>query len=405
MNNLKNSIHFFWEGINEQGEQVHGEIFSESPQQLKQILQLKNIYPTKIRRSLLFFNFKFSSKVKHKHIVDFTHQLALSLQAGIELNQALTIITSESQQIKFKQLILFIKEKIEQGESLSQALATQNKYFDAIYISLITAGETSGTLSMMLDKLNQYQQQMLRIRQKISHALFYPVSVAMIAIIITSCLLLFVVPQFQNVFSSMGATLPKITTLVISLSINLHHYGIPLTLFLFSLFIFLNTVYKKIQYFKTMVEAFLFRFPIIKQLIHLANLMRVLQILHTLLQSGLPLVNALRLCESTLSLHRYREHMKRMIDAIENGQAFQLALKQNSLFDSRCNHMLTIAENIGNLIPTLKILAEQTEHQFNQLLDKMSKLLEPLLMIVLAIFIGTLIIAMYLPIFKLGSVV
>lgn len=394
---------FYWKGIDKTGKKITGQGTALNYKLLKENLLHKNIIVTSIHSKKKFYDLKFKNKLKNKDIINFTYELSILLNADVNLMLALQLLAKETNHLDLKQIITEMTQEIERGKSFNLSLKKYPEFFDNVYISLVEAGELSGTLKKLIAQLYIYQKKNWNIHQKLKKALFYPIIITLISVIVTICLLIFIVPQFESVFNNMGANLPFLTSFIIQISLLLRNKAGNLILSFIPLFFCSKFYGKKIN--KIISQNFFSYIPGINRCIRYSNLSRVYRILLTLLQAGFPLLQSLESCVPTLTTAIYQKELSKSISLIKKGYSFQQALTFNPLFFKDDLQLLSIAENAGDLTCILQTLAEKNEIKLDTILEKFSLLIEPLMLLILAGILGTLIVAMYLPIFQLGSII
>lgn len=342
-------------------------------------------------------------KIKRGEITALTRQLATLLTAGIPLLQAFSIIAKGQQNLKMQALTHKIKYSIEKGNSVAETLAYYPQYFGTLYQSLILAGERSGTLDRMFEKIALYRENMDVIRGKIKKALFYPTAVIMIALLITVFLLVFIVPQFKILFTGFGAQLPTATLFIIKTSEFLQTYGWILLLLVIGFIIALNQTIKRSSVFANKFDRLLLALPITGSIIKHAILARFARTLATTFAAGLPLIDAIQITAGTADNRIYNNAILKIADEIKGGNMLHSSLKQVELFPYLLVQMIAVGEESGTLEKMLQKSAEIYEKAVDNAVENLSSLLEPVIMVILGLLIGGLVIAMYLPIFKLGS--
>ena len=390
-----------WQGINAAGQRVQDQQTAANSHDLYNQLQNQGIVVIKIKKKLLLFG-KFQ-KISMKQLAEFTHQLGILCQANVDLVTALQITVHEEYHTDLEKLIIAIKKNIENGMSLAESLNHFPLFFDKVYCALIEAGEQSGTLGKMLMQLADYQEKMLALRAKIAKALFYPAAVAVVATLITIGLLIFVVPQFKSIFNSFGAQLPGFTQVVIQISNALQVHAKK---FLILIVIIVTCCRYSIRHFvkaQAWRDKILLRLPMVGRLLTVAFLARWTRLLATLLRAGLSLVDALRIAGKSISNQKIQRQMEEVIQRVIAGGAFNQALSIHTCFSSRITQMVAVGENTGQLSTMLEKIADGQQISLDRSIDYFSKWLEPAVMMILAIVTGGLIIAMYLPVFKLGA--
>jgi type IV pilus assembly protein PilC len=361
--------------------------------------------PLKVKESaaILDFKFLFRKKPTATEIAVLTRQLATLLMAGVPLIQALDVMLASMPSPRLHNTLLVLKQDIEKGLSFPLALKAQTLTFDAFYQGLCEAGEQSGTLDIMLNRLANYIEKKNAVLKKVRTALYYPVLVFFIALSIALFLLLKVIPTFKGMFKALGAPLPKFTLYVLLLSDYLKQYGIPLLLgftVLFSCFLYYR---RKNPYFNEKIELFYFKIPIFGRLLRDAIMARFARTLATTTAAGVPLMESLNTLRKILGNAVYSNALQQLRMGIASGQQLNTAMRKTDLFPPLIVQMVEIGEESGTLEAMFSKIAHTYEESIATTVDGLTTLLEPLLMVLLGIIIGGLVIAMYLPIFELGT--
>lgn len=400
---IKNVL-FLWEGSDRRGTRVKGESRGANPAMVKADLRRQGIKPIKVRKKPqpLFGGKK---KILPKDIAVFSRQLATMIAAGVPLVQGFEIVGRGHENPAMQELLLSIKTDIEGGSNLTDALSKHPRYFDALFCNLVRAGEHAGILDSLLDKIATYKEKTEALKGKIKKALFYPTAVIIMAIIVTSILLLFVVPTFQNLFHSFGANLPAFTQMVINISEWLQHWW-WLVLFIIagSAFGFVQAK-RRSRRFVEFLDRSVLKIPIIGEILNKAAIARFARTLATMFAAGVPLVEAMDSVAGATGNTVYGKAVTQMREQVSTGQQLQLAMQQAALFPNMVVQMVAIGEESGALDSMLAKVADFYEEEVDNAVDGLSSLLEPLIMAVLGVLVGGLVIAMYLPIFNMGKVV
>lgn len=396
--------HFYsWQGISHQGNKIKGQQDAVHPELLRLALQRKGFSKIKIsRKNLLFDVFH---NINHQDIIIFSRQMAMLLKAGIALAQALAIIGDGSKKIKMKHLMFNIKNSVEQGDALAGTLKKFPQYFNALYCSLISVGESSGSLDVMFMRVTLHKERIESLKKKAKKALFYPMTVIVVAVIVTVTLLVFVVPQFEILFHSFGAQLPLPTRVVINVSLCIqNHAGL---IFLFFAFLSVGIVasYRYSRRFVSFVDQMVLRLPLVGGILRKAIIARFVQTFSVTYTAGLPLADGLYIVANVAGNNIYRQAIQQVRKEILGGQTLRYALNQSNLFPEILLQMVAVGEESGTLEAMLVKLSDIFEEEVNSRVDNLSNLLEPSIMILLGLVIGGLLVALYLPIFKLGSVI
>lgn len=400
---IKHSL-FLWEGSDRRGTRIKGESRSASPAMVKADLRRQGINPIKVRKKPrpLFGGKK---KITPKDIAIFSRQLATMIGAGVPLVQGLDIVGRGHENPAMQELLLSVKADIEGGSNLTDALSKHPRYFDALFCNLVRAGEHAGILDSLLDKIATYKEKTEALKGKIKKALFYPAAVVIMAIIVTSILLLFVVPTFQNLFNSFGANLPAFTQMVINLSEWLQHWWWVVLLGMIACVAAFNQAKRRSPGFVEFLDRSVLKIPVIGGILNKAAIARFARTLGTMFAAGVPLVEALDSVAGATGNSVYTKAVHRVRENVSTGQQLQLSMQQTGLFPNMVVQMVAIGEESGALDSMLSKVADFYEEEVDNAVDGLSSLLEPLIMAVLGVLVGGLVIAMYLPIFKMGSVV
>lgn len=344
-------------------------------------------------------------KVKTLDITNFTRQLATLLTAGISLIQALDLLKRSSNKSSMQSIITKLKNKIERGHTVAEALREFPQYFNPLYRNLIAVGERSGTLDRMLERIATYKEKMAALKRKINKALFYPAAVLSVAVLVTIAMLVFVVPQFASLYAGFGAALPLPTQVVITIAKLFQHEGLWLIAFMLSIAIGLRSLSMRYSRFIEYRDRSLLHLPVIGAILTKAIIARFARTLATTFAAGLSLDTSLEAVSGAAGNYIYQQAALQIRHKIITGQTLQQAMRDSNVFPNMVIQMIAIGEEAGALEKMLDKIASMFEVEVEYAIDNLSNLLEPLIMIILGILIGGLVIAMYLPIFKLGSVV
>ncbi len=400
------SILFVWEGIDKNGKRVKGEQSGRSETLVKAQLRQQGIKPIKVKKKPKSLFSARSKKITPKDIAVFSRQLATMLTAGVPLVQAFDIVGRGHENPSMQKLILQIKEDIESGSTLTEALRKHPLYFDELFCNLVHAGEQAGVLETLLDKIATYKEKIESLKGKVKKALFYPAAVVVVACIVTAILLIFVVPQFEELFKGFGADLPAFTQLVIELSRFMQekwYYLLGSIAILSYAFVYFK---KRSRPFNHFLDRVFLKIPIIgPQILHKSAVARFARTLSTMSAAGVPLVEALTSVAGAAGNAVYADAILEMREQVATGQQLQLAMRQTGLFPHMVIQMVAIGEESGAIDSMLAKVADFYEEEVDNAVDALSSLMEPAIMAFLGIVVGGLVIAMYLPIFKLGSVV
>lgn len=397
---------YAWHGTDKKGKRIKGESTASSPAAVKADLRRQGVTPINVKKKAKsIFSGAKKQKITPKDIAIFARQLATMMTAGVPLVQSFEIIGHGNENPSMANLILGVKADVEGGTTLADALAKRPMYFDDLFVNLVRAGEQAGVLETLLHKVATYKEKTEALKGKIKKALFYPVSVLVVAFIVTAVLLIFVIPQFEELFKGFGADLPAFTQFVVGLSRGFQDWwwaifgGIGLAI---TAIIDLN---KRSAAFRRGKDRLLLKLPVVGLILNKAAVARFARTMSTMFAAGVPMVEAMESVAGATGNIVYSDAVMQMRENVATGQQLQLSMKQTNLFPSMVVQMVAIGEESGSLDDMLAKVADFYEEEVDNLVDSMSSLMEPLIMAVLGVLVGGLIVAMYLPIFKLGSVV
>ncbi len=399
---VKRDISFAWEGRDKRGSRIKGRSLAPDEKTLRAELRRQGVAPSRIRKQR---QGRKGGKVNPGDIAIFSRQLATMLAAGIPLVQAFEIVGNGSDKPSLQRLVLDIKADVEGGTSLHEALGKHPLYFDDLYVNLVEAGEQAGALESLLDKVATYKEKTEALKKKVKKALFYPAAVMVVAVLVTIILLVFVIPQFESLYKGFGANLPAFTQFVINLSHTVQHQGIYIAAVIGGLVWTFFYFKKRSRAMREVLDRIILKVPIIGPILNKAAIARYARTLSTMFAAGVPLVEALDSVAGATGNIVYENAVKRMRDEVSTGQRLQRAQEATGLFPNMVNQMIAVGEESGSLDAMSGKVATFYEAEVDNAVDAMSSLLEPLIMLVLGVLVGGLVIAMYLPIFKLASVV
>ncbi|MCP3868216.1 MAG: type II secretion system F family protein [Gammaproteobacteria bacterium] len=395
---------FAWEGSDKRGKRVKGETRAPSMALVRADLKRQGIRVLKVKQKSTLFNTK-KKKIRTGDIAVFSRQLATMMSSGVPLVQAFDIVGRGHENPSMQDLILSIKADVEGGTALADALKKHPFYFDDLFCSLVHAGEQAGVLEELLHKIATYKEKTESLKGKIKKAMFYPVAVIIVAFLVTAIIMIFVIPQFQDLFSSFGSELPAFTQMVVAMSEWMQDWWWALLIAITGTGYFLGNVWKRSRKFRHAVDVMLLKMPIIGVIVNKAAIARFARTLSTMFAAGVPLVEALDSVSGATGNVVYGEAVQRMREDVATGQSLQLAMKQQNLFPHMVIQMVAIGEEAGSIDSMLSKVADFFEEEVDNAVDALSSLLEPLIMVILGTLIGGLVIAMYLPIFQMGSAV
>ncbi len=398
-----NQSPFSWEGTDTRGNKVRGKTVAVSEAAVRAQLRKQGVVPVRISKEIALFKRK--GKVTPYDIAIFSRQLATMLTAGIPLVQAFEIVASGHDNPAMQRLILGIKVDLESGTALAEAVGRHPLYFDDLYVNLVAAGEQAGALDTLLEKVATYKEKTEDIKKKIKKALFYPAAVMVVAVIVTVILLIFVIPQFESLFKGFGADLPAFTRMVIDLSKFVQTKGLYLAMVFGGGITFYLYTRKRSRKLREIEDRILLKLPIVGNIIEKAAVARFARTLSTMFSAGVPLVEALQSVAGATGNILYENAVLAMRDEVATGQRLQRAMQNTGIFPNMVVQMIAVGEESGSLDEMSAKVADFYEADVDNAVDSMSSLLEPLIMAILGVLVGGLVIAMYLPIFKLGSVV
>ncbi|MEB4593397.1 type II secretion system F family protein [Candidatus Thiothrix sp. Deng01] len=393
---------YVWEGINRNGVKIRGETQAVNPNWLRAELRRKGINPGRIYRKPKPL---FKPGIKTADIAHFARQLTTMMRSGVPMVQSLELIATSNDNAAVRDLVKKLSMDIEGGASLGAALAKHPKYFDKLFVNLVKAGEQAGTLETMLEKVATYKEKSESLKSKIKKALMYPVLVIVAAVVVSAILLIWVIPQFKEVFSSFGADLPAFTLFVISISDWLQaNWWIPVVVFVVIGYSF-SVAKRRSKTFDRFIDRISLKIPIIGNILNLSAVARFSRTLSTMFAAGVPLVESMDSVAGATGNSLYEDATRRMQDDTARGVQLYTAMQTTQIFPNMVVQMTRIGEESGRLEEMLAKVADYYEEQVDDLVDSLAKQIEPLIMAVLGGIVGSLVIAMYLPIFKLGSVV
>ena len=392
---------YLWVGKNKTGKIVRGEQRGASEAVVNVILRRQGILVTKVTKQ----KFRHGRKVSEKDVALFTRQLSTMMKSGVPLLQTFDIVGRGHDNPAVGKLLLNIKADVETGSSLSQAFRKYPTHFDTLYCNLVAAGEQGGILEALLDRLATYKEKMLAIKSKIKSAMFYPTAVVAVAFLITAVIMVFVIPAFKDVFTSFGADLPTPTQMVIALSDFFVEYWYLIFGSIFGgMFTFFH-VWRRSTKMQFLFDRLFLRLPVFGSIIEKSVIARWTRTLSTLFAAGVPLVEALESVGGAAGNSLYREGTHRIQGEVSTGTSLTAAMQNTNLFPNMVNQMVAIGEESGSLDSMLGKVADFFEAEVDNAVAAMSSLLEPMIMVILGVLIGGMVIAMYMPIFKLGAVV
>ena len=400
---LKRDVPFTWEGKDKRGTRVKGKSLAPDETALRADLRRQGIAPSKIRKQSQAM--RSGGKVNAGDVAVFARQLATMLAAGIPMVQAFEIVANGNDKPAMQRLVLDVKSDVEGGTSLHESLAKHPLYFDDLFVNLVQAGEQAGALETLLDKVATYKEKTEALKKKVKKALFYPAAVLVVAVVVTMILMIFVIPQFEELFKGFGADLPAFTQMIINISKFIQSQGLWIAVVTGGgVWAFLY-FYKRSRKMRQTIDKMSLKFPIIGPILNKSAIARYARTLSTMFAAGVPLVEALESVAGATGNIVYEDAVMKMRDEVATGQRLQRAMESTGLFPNMVIQMIAVGEESGSLDSMSGKVATFYEAEVDNAVDSMSSLLEPLIMAVLGVLVGSMVIAMYLPIFKLGAVV
>ncbi|KHL58688.1 type II secretion system F family protein [Xanthomonas cannabis] len=396
---------FIWEGTDKRGVKMKGEQSARNVNMLRAELRRQGIMPSLVKAKPKPLFGAAGKKVTSKDIAFFSRQMATMMKSGVPIVGSLEIIGEGHKNPRMRQMVGQIRTDIEGGSSLYEAISKHPVQFDELYRNLVRAGEGAGVLETVLDTVANYKENIEALKGKIKKALFYPAMVVAVALIVSAILLIFVVPQFEEVFKSFGAELPAFTQMIVNASRLMVSYWWLLLVIMAGGISGLIFAYKRSPRMQHGMDRLILKFPIIGQIMHNSSIARFARTTAVTFKAGVPLVEALSIVAGATGNKVYEEAVLRMRDDVSVGYPVNMAMKQVNLFPHMVVQMTAIGEEAGALDAMLFKVADYFEQEVNNAVDALSSLLEPLIMVFIGTIVGGMVIGMYLPIFKLGAVV
>lgn len=397
-------LDFKYVGTNRRGQEVKGEATSKSLELAKAQLRKQGITVKSIRPKGKPL-FKTKKPIKALDIAIFTRQLATMMKAGVPLTQSFEIVADSLDNPSMKELVLKLKADIESGSTFAAALRKHPRYFDDLFCSLVESGEQAGALETMLERVATYKEKSELLKAKIKKAMKYPIAVIVVAIIVTAILLIKVVPVFSGMFESFGAELPAFTQLVVKMSNWMITYYIPFFLIIAVLVIAFVQAKQRSKAFRDFLDRLSLKLPIFGDIVYKSIIARFCRTLSTTFAAGVPLIDALDSTAGATNNVVYYNATQRVKEDVATGQQLQFSLRSTNLFPSMVIQMVGIGEEAGSLEEMLDKSATYYENEVDNAVDGLTSLMEPMIMAFLGVVIGGLVVAMYLPIFQMGSVI
>jgi type IV pilus assembly protein PilC len=400
---VEKALVYTWEGTDKKGKRLKGETRASSVTLVRTDLRKQGIIPLKIKKKPTSIFSMRKPKITPGDIAIFARQLATMMTAGVPMVQAFDIVGRGTDNASMQDLILALKADIEGGTALAAALSKHPLHFDDLFCNLVRAGEAAGVLEELLDKIATYKEKMESIKGKIKKAMFYPAAVLIVAVLVTSLIMIFVVPQFESLFASFGSDLPAFTKLVVAMSRWLQEWWfLALAAIIGAIYLF-GYVWKRSRKFRLWGDRMLLKTPIIGVIVNKSSIARFARTTSTMFAAGVPMVEALESVAGATGNIVYSDAVLRMREDVATGQSLQLTMKQQNLFPHMVVQMVAIGEESGSLEDMLSKVADFYEEEVDNMVDALSSLLEPIIMVVLGTLVGGLIVAMYLPIFHMAE--
>ncbi|OOC49858.1 type II secretion system F family protein [Thioalkalivibrio versutus] len=396
---------YTWEGLNKNGARIKGETPADNEATARAELRKNGINVIKIRKKPKSLLSGGKKKVVPADIAYFLRQMTTMLESGVPLVQAFEIVGRGNEKPAMRDLVLKLKADVEGGETFAQALSKHPRHFDDLVTNLVEAGEQARTLETLLDKVATYKEKTEALKGKIKKALFYPAAVVVVAIVVTAILLIYVVPQFEALFTGFGADLPVFTRMVVDLSEFTQSWWWAILGVMVAIgFVFVQAR-RRLPRFARFLDIMVLKAPAFGPILRKAAIARFARTLSTMFSAGVPLVDALTSVSGATGNAVYREATLRMRDETEAGGQLQWSMRNTAVFPNMVVQMVAIGEESGSLDSMLSKVADFYEEEVDNAVDSLSSLLEPLIMVVLGVLVGGLVIAMYLPIFQMGQVI
>jgi type IV pilus assembly protein PilC len=401
---IASNVPFIWEGTDRKGKKIKGKSMATSEAAVRADLRRQGVVPSRIKKQKQGL-FAGGGSISPGDIAIFMRQLSTMLSAGIPLVQSFEIVGTGHENAAMQKLIMTIKADVEGGSALAEALAKHPLYFDDLVLNLVEAGEQAGALETLLDKIATYKEKTEALKKKIKKALTYPAAVLVVAFVVTAILLIFVIPAFEDLFKGFGADLPTFTRMVIDLSVFVREKGwylaIMIGIGIASFFYFK----KRSRAMRHWLDRMSLKIPIIGGILQKAAIARYARTLSTMFSAGVPLVEALESVAGATGNIVYEVGVLEMRDEVSTGLRLQQAMENTDLFPNMVIQMIAVGEESGSLDEMSSKVADFYEEDVDNAVDNLSSLLEPLIMAILGVLVGGLVVAMYLPIFKMGSVI
>jgi len=392
---------FHWEGRDKNGRVVKGDMRAGGESVVAASLRRRGIMTTKIKKQ----SFSRGKKITEKDLALFSRQLSTMLKAGVPLMQSFDIVGKGHSNPSMARLMNDIRSDVETGTSLNQAFRKYPLYFDPLFCNLVAAGEQAGILETLLDRLATYQEKTIALKGKIKKAMFYPIMIILVAVLVTAIIMIFVIPSFKSVFTSFGADLPAPTLMVIAMSDFMVAYWYIVFGIAFGSVYFLLQAWRRSPKVKAAVDRALLKLPVLGEMLQKASIARWSRTLATTFAAGVPLVEALDSVGPAAGNWVYKEATRQVQNEVNIGTSLAQSMQNTGVFPNMAIQMTSIGEESGSLDSMLSKVADYYEREVDETVDALASLLEPMIMVILGVVVGGIVIAIYLPIFKLGQVV
>ena len=395
---------YAWEGVDRKGTKMSGELSGHNPALIKAQLRRQGISPGKVKKKTASL-FGKGKRIKPMDIALFTRQMSTMMRAGVPLLQSFDIISEGVDNPNMRKLVDEVKQEVAAGNSFASSLRKKPEYFDDLYCNLVDAGEQAGALETLLDRVATYKEKTEQLKAKIKKAMTYPIAVVVVAIIVSGILLIKVVPQFKSIFEGFGAELPAFTLMVMGLSDVVQEWYLLLLAGFVCLFFGFKHAMKRSQKLRDTVDRWLLKVPIVGAILYKSAVARYARTLSTTFAAGVPLVDALDSVSGATGNVVFKNAVNRIKADVSTGMQLNFSMRSTGVFPTLAIQMTAIGEESGALDDMLDRVATIYEAEVNNMVDSLTSLMEPMIMAVLGVVVGGLVIAMYLPIFQLGSVV
>lgn len=400
-------IHTYqWYGINRKGDKVNGEYKGKNEKEVKEALRRQGVNPTKLKKKPEpLLKIGAAHKITAMDIAMVSRQLATMLSAGVPLVQSMGIVAQGHEKPKVRELLTTINNEIQSGVPVADALRPHREYFDDLYCDLVAVGEQSGSLDRVYDRIATYKEKTEALKSKIKKAMLYPVSVIIVAMSVTMLLLIFVVPQFESIFAGFGAELPAFTQIVLNISEIVQAYWYLIVGSIILAGVLFKRAHLKSAEVRNKTDIFLLKIPIIGPILRKSCIARFSRTLATTFTAGVPLLEGLESAAGASGNYVYRKAILNARHDVESGLMLNIAMRASNIFPNMLIQMIMIGEEAGTIDDMLNKVANIYEMEVDDAVDGLTTLIEPLIMVVIGGIVGSLIIAMYLPIFKMGSII